>query len=91
MEGDRNKAENDLNELKPLVHSPHAIVGRGALEVSQTFLGIIVRMKFLLLQQKYLEYLEDDKVLGALQVLRCDLTLLKCNTERIHVLSTHQS
>nr|XP_036858726.1 WD repeat-containing protein 26 isoform X2 [Manis javanica] len=71
MEGDWDKAENDLNELKPLVHSPPAIV----------------RMKFLLLQQKYLEYLEDGKVLEALQVLRCELTPLKYNTERIHVLS----
>ncbi|XP_067420979.1 WD repeat-containing protein 26 isoform X3 [Emydura macquarii macquarii] len=71
MEGEWDKAENDLNELKPLVHSPHAIV----------------RMKFLLLQQKYLEYLEDGKVLEALQVLRCELTPLKYNTERIHVLS----
>jgi len=44
-------------------------------------------MKFLLLQQKYLEYLEDGKVLEALQVLRCELTPLKYNTERIHVLS----
>uniref|UniRef100_A0A8C5L637 WD repeat-containing protein 26 n=1 Tax=Jaculus jaculus TaxID=51337 RepID=A0A8C5L637_JACJA len=87
MEGDWDKAENDLNELKPLVHSPHAIVVRGALEISQTLLGIIVRMKFLLLQQKYLEYLEDGKVLEALQVLRCELTPLKYNTERIHVLS----
>uniref|UniRef100_A0ACB8GAP4 WD repeat-containing protein 26 n=1 Tax=Sphaerodactylus townsendi TaxID=933632 RepID=A0ACB8GAP4_9SAUR len=26
MEGEWDKAENDLNELKPLVHSPHAIV-----------------------------------------------------------------
>ncbi|XP_048793892.1 WD repeat-containing protein 26 isoform X3 [Lagopus muta] len=71
MEGEWDKAENDLNELKALVHSPHAIV----------------RMKFLLLQQKYLEYLEDGKVLEALQVLRCELTPLKYNTERIHVLS----
>ncbi|XP_064914641.1 WD repeat-containing protein 26 isoform X3 [Columba livia] len=71
MEGEWDKAENDLNELKALVHSPHAIV----------------RMKFLLLQQKYLEYLEDGKVLEALQVLRCELTPLKYNTERIHILS----
>ncbi|KAG9464973.1 hypothetical protein GDO78_019137, partial [Eleutherodactylus coqui] len=48
---------------------------------------VIRRMKFLLLQQKYLEYLEDGKVLEALQVLRCELTPLKYNTERIHVLS----
>lgn len=45
------------------------------------------RMKFLLLQQKYLEYLEDGKVLEALQVLRAELTPLKYNMERIHNLS----
>ncbi|MGH0125334.1 UNVERIFIED_CONTAM: hypothetical protein FKN15_041978, partial [Acipenser sinensis] len=45
------------------------------------------RMKFLLLQQKYLEYLEDGKVLEALQVLRGELTPLKYNTDRIHLLS----
>ncbi|XP_038654845.1 WD repeat-containing protein 26 isoform X2 [Scyliorhinus canicula] len=71
IDGEWEKAENDLNELKSLVHSPH----------------VIVKMKFLLLQQKYLEYLEDGKVLEALQVLRCELTPLKYNTERIHILS----
>ncbi|NXP99076.1 WDR26 protein, partial [Vidua macroura] len=94
MEGEWDKAENDLNELKALVHSPHAIVVRGTLELFELqpfspdccFLSC-QRMKFLLLQQKYLEYLEDGKVLEALQVLRCELTPLKYNTERIHVLS----
>ncbi|KAK7147931.1 hypothetical protein R3I94_010453 [Phoxinus phoxinus] len=71
MEGEWEKAESDLNELKALMHSPSAVV----------------RMKFLLLQQKYLEYLEDGKVLEALQVLRAELTPLKYNTERIHILS----
>uniref|UniRef100_A0A3B4FRH2 WD repeat-containing protein 26 n=1 Tax=Pundamilia nyererei TaxID=303518 RepID=A0A3B4FRH2_9CICH len=71
IEGEWDKAESDLNELKALMHSPSAIV----------------RMKFLLLQQKYLEYLEDGKVLEALQVLRAELTPLKYNTERIHILS----
>ncbi|XP_037533266.1 WD repeat-containing protein 26 [Nematolebias whitei] len=71
IEGEWDKAESDLNELKALMHSPSAIV----------------QMKFLLLQQKYLEYLEDGKVLEALQVLRAELTPLKYNTERIHILS----
>uniref|UniRef100_A0A8C9RBL8 WD repeat-containing protein 26 n=1 Tax=Scleropages formosus TaxID=113540 RepID=A0A8C9RBL8_SCLFO len=73
MDGEWDKAENDLNELKALMLSPNAIV--------------VSRMKFLLLQQKYLEYLEDGKVLDALQVLRGELTPLKYNTDRIHVLS----
>uniref|UniRef100_A0A8C7D8B2 WD repeat-containing protein 26 n=1 Tax=Oncorhynchus kisutch TaxID=8019 RepID=A0A8C7D8B2_ONCKI len=79
VEGEWDKAESDLNELKALMHSPSAIV------VSPTVLQL--RMKFLLLQQKYLECLEDAKVLEALQVLRAELTPLKYNTERIHILS----
>ncbi|XP_053239045.1 WD repeat-containing protein 26 isoform X2 [Podarcis raffonei] len=86
MEGEWDKAENDLNELKPLVHSPHAIVSSFSPHLTCCFLSC-QRMKFLLLQQKYLEYLEDGKVLEALQVLRCELTPLKYNTERIHILS----
>uniref|UniRef100_UPI00398E3B77 WD repeat-containing protein 26-like n=1 Tax=Pristiophorus japonicus TaxID=55135 RepID=UPI00398E3B77 len=70
-EGDWEKAEADLSELKSLVHLPQAIV----------------RMKFLLLEQKYLEFLDDGKVLEALQVLRFELTPLKYNTDRIHALS----
>ncbi|KAF6716381.1 WD repeat-containing protein 26 [Oryzias melastigma] len=71
LDGEWDKADSDLNELKALMHSPSAVV----------------RMKFLLLQQKYLEFLEDGKVLEALQVLRAELTPLKFNTERIHILS----
>uniref|UniRef100_A0A668ASC6 WD repeat-containing protein 26 n=2 Tax=Myripristis murdjan TaxID=586833 RepID=A0A668ASC6_9TELE len=81
MEGEWDKAESDLNELKALMHSPSAIV------VSSRPVILRLRMKFLLLQQKYLEYLEDGKVLEALQVLRAELTPLKYNTERIHILS----
>ncbi|XP_028580371.2 WD repeat-containing protein 26 isoform X2 [Podarcis muralis] len=87
MEGEWDKAENDLNELKPLVHSPHAIVGEPTQLKWECTPLKEQRMKFLLLQQKYLEYLEDGKVLEALQVLRCELTPLKYNTERIHILS----
>jgi hypothetical protein len=44
-------------------------------------------MKFLLLEQKYLEYLEDGRVLDALHVLRNELTPLQHNTVRVHELS----
>uniref|UniRef100_A0A4W3JPZ0 WD repeat-containing protein 26 n=1 Tax=Callorhinchus milii TaxID=7868 RepID=A0A4W3JPZ0_CALMI len=90
MEGEWEKAENDLNELKSLVHSPHAIVVRNNENSRSSHFVLCIyfqKMKFLLLQQKYLEYLEDGKVLEALQVLRCELTPLKFNTERIHILS----
>lgn len=45
-------------------------------------------MKFLLLEQKYLEYLEDSRVLDALHVLRNELTPLQHNTNRVHQLSS---
>ncbi|XP_077998081.1 WD repeat-containing protein 26-like [Glandiceps talaboti] len=71
MDGEWGKAEEDLNELKDLIESPEGTL----------------KMKFLLLEQKYLEYLEDTHVLEALQCLRQELTPLKYNTERVHVLS----
>ena len=46
-------------------------------------------MKFVLLEQKYLELLEDGKIYEALHCLRQELTPLKYNTERVHQLSTY--
>ena len=46
------------------------------------------KMKFLLLEQKYLEYVEDGKVMEALHCLRNQLTPLKFNTQRVHQLSS---
>uniref|UniRef100_A0A8C2HKC7 WD repeat-containing protein 26 n=1 Tax=Cyprinus carpio TaxID=7962 RepID=A0A8C2HKC7_CYPCA len=91
MEGEWEKAESDLNELKALMHSPSAVVVRVQSPLSISTVRCVNRMKFLLLQQKYLEYLEDGKVLEALQVLRAELTPLKYNTERIHVLSGYHT
>ncbi len=44
-------------------------------------------MKFLILEQKYLECLEDGKILEALKCLRDELAPLKFNTDRLHELS----
>lgn len=44
-------------------------------------------MKFLLLEQKYLEHLEDGHSLDALHCIRNELTPLKHNTERVHELT----
>uniref|UniRef100_A0A8C4Q3N3 WD repeat-containing protein 26 n=1 Tax=Eptatretus burgeri TaxID=7764 RepID=A0A8C4Q3N3_EPTBU len=71
MDGQWDQAEVDLNELKPLVQSTNGLL----------------HMRFLLLEQKYLELLEDGKLLEALTVLRQELTPLKYNVERIHTLS----
>lgn len=46
-------------------------------------------MKFLLLEQKYLEFLEDSRPLDALHVLRNELTPLQHNTPRVHQLSSY--
>lgn len=73
MEGDWAMAESDLNELKLLLESPQSLV----------------EMKFLLLEQKYLEYLEDGRIMDALQCLRTELTPLKHKTARVHQLSSY--
>ena len=44
-------------------------------------------MRFLLLEQKYLELLEDGRAIDALDVLRHQLTPLKHNVQRVHQLS----
>ncbi|XP_065158210.1 WD repeat-containing protein 26 isoform X2 [Atheta coriaria] len=72
MDGDWSKADHDLQELKGLLGQSHNMV----------------EMKFLLLEQKYLEYLEDGRVLDALHVLRNELTPLQHNTARVHQLSS---
>lgn len=46
-------------------------------------------MKFLLLEQKYLEYLEAGRALDALHVLRNELTPLQHHTPRVHQLSSY--
>ncbi|XP_025995831.1 WD repeat-containing protein 26 isoform X1 [Solenopsis invicta] len=72
MDGDWNKADHDLNELKSFLNSANQS---------------LVEMKFLLLEQKYLEYLEEGMVFDALHVLRNELTPLGHNTGRVHQLS----
>ncbi|KAI5745357.1 hypothetical protein M8J76_010397 [Diaphorina citri] len=72
MDGDWSKADHDLNDLEYLLDSR----------------GDLVEMKFLILEQKYLEYLEDGRVLDALHVLRNELTPLNHNTAKVHELSS---
>jgi hypothetical protein len=46
-------------------------------------------MKFLLLEQKYLESIEEGHAFEALHCLRNELTPLKHNTDRVHELSRY--
>ncbi|XP_031629372.1 WD repeat-containing protein 26 homolog [Contarinia nasturtii] len=73
MHGDWIKADHYLQEVQQLIERKH---------------NNIVEMKFLLLEQKYLEYLEEGRVLEALHVLRNELTPLQYNTPRVHQLSS---
>ncbi|CAH1960149.1 unnamed protein product [Acanthoscelides obtectus] len=73
MDGDWTKADHDLQELRMLLGDTTNVLD----------------MKFLLLEQKYLEYLEDGRVLDALHVLRNELTPLQHNTGRVHQLSSY--
>ena len=45
------------------------------------------KMRFCLLEQKFLEFLEEENRLEAVFCLRTELTPLKCNRERVHQLS----
>ncbi len=47
----------------------------------------VTNMRFLILEQKYLECLEDGKIFEALKCLRDELAPLKFNTDRLHELS----
>ncbi|XP_067646585.1 WD repeat-containing protein 26 homolog [Eurosta solidaginis] len=75
LSGEWAKADSDLKELEPLIDNGKP--------------SIIVEMKFLLLEQKYLEFLDDGCPLDALHVLRNELTPLQHNTSRVHQLSSY--
>ncbi|KAL9954122.1 hypothetical protein ACROYT_G041620 [Oculina patagonica] len=71
MAGDWERADGILKELRPLVENKEDIS----------------KMRFCLLEQKFLEFLEEDRPIEALHCLRTELTPLKCNRERVHQLS----
>lgn len=73
MQGKWVDAEEDLVKMKPLLRDSKASWRE---------------MKFLLLEQKYLELLDDGLVMDAMKVLREELTPLQHNVDRVHVLST---
>ncbi|XP_035908333.1 WD repeat-containing protein 26 homolog [Anopheles stephensi] len=74
--GDWNKADHDLQELQSMVDI-------------RTDRASMNEMKFLLLEQKYLEYLEEGRPIDALHVLRNELTPLQHKTPRVHQLSSY--
>jgi len=71
LEGDWTKAESDLQELKPMLESTNCLL----------------EMKFLLLEEKFFEYLEDCRCIDAVNCLRNELTPLNHKQHRIHELS----
>lgn len=79
LSGDWHKADYDLQELQSLVDDEKLTAKQANL----------IEMKFLLLEQKYLEYLDDSRPIDALHVLRNELTPLQHNTPRVHQLSSY--
>lgn len=77
LSGDWNKADHCLEELSTMIDEK--------IHDKQC----IVEMKFLLLEQKYLEFLEEGRPIDALHVLRNELTPLQHNTPRVHQLSSY--
>ncbi|XP_058124835.1 WD repeat-containing protein 26 homolog [Anopheles ziemanni] len=76
LSGDWTKADHDLQELQSMVDS-------------KTDRASMSEMKFLLLEQKYLEFLEEGRPIDALHVLRNELTPLQHKTPRVHQLSSY--
>lgn len=76
LSGDWHKADHDLQELQNIIDD-------------KLTKHNIIEMKFLLLEQKYLEFLEDGRPIDALHVLRNELTPLQHNTPRVHQLSSY--
>lgn len=77
LHGDWNKADHYLDELATMIDE----------KVHDK--SCITEMKFLLLEQKYLEFLEESRPIDALHVLRNELTPLQHNTPRVHQLSSY--
>lgn len=77
LSGDWHKADYDLAELQNIV------------ECDKLSKHNLIEMKFLILEQKYLEYLDDSRPIDALHVLRNELTPLQHNTPRVHQLSSY--
>jgi len=71
--GDWEMAGKDLTDLQSLLHCSEDIT----------------KMKFLLLEQKYLELLENGQLIEALSCLRNEVTPLRYNTEQVHRLSSY--
>lgn len=65
-------AISDLTELEPLLLGSNAVK----------------KMRFLLLEEKFLEFLAQNKTMDALVCLRTQLSPLKHNVERVHQLSS---
>merc|ERR1719187_2341430 len=73
MKGDWTGAVNVLEDLSPHLENP----------------SNQIEMKFLLLEQKYLENLSSGNFIDALKVLQLELTPLKHNVARTHELSSY--
>lgn len=73
MEGQWQLAESLLHKIPFLSSSPQTV---------------LPKVLFLIRQQKFLELLEKNETMQALQVLRSEITPLGQNTDRLHQLTS---
>ncbi|GLH05765.1 WD repeat-containing protein 26, partial [Gryllus bimaculatus] len=73
MQGSWGEVDKDLLDIKGLLDG-----------ASETW----SKVKFMVCEQKFLEFLDDGRVMAAVNVLREELTPLQYNTSRVHTLST---
>jgi len=73
LNGEWSQAVKTLDDLKNYLENPDSMV----------------EMKFLLLEQKYLELISKKSTIDALKVLQSELSVLKHNQARVHELSSY--
>lgn len=81
MQGHWLKADSNLNEI---VKVQKELVG-----CDSTFQSNLNEVKFMLREQRYLELLEDERILDALHILQNELTPIQRDSDRVHKLASH--
>uniref|UniRef100_H2ZDE3 WD repeat-containing protein 26 n=1 Tax=Ciona savignyi TaxID=51511 RepID=H2ZDE3_CIOSA len=90
MSGQWSKVDATLIEMKPLIkHQRHLQVCLYTSNHKSVVLGVIqVKMRYHIMEQKFLELLEDAKLLEALACLRNQITPLRIYVNKVHHLSS---
>ena len=85
MDGEWNKADQTLQELKSFLDNPkHLIVSSVNHYIYLFVTGTLWQiMKYLILEQKYLECIEEERNQDALKCLQTEITPLNYKKEKL--------